>query len=98
MKTFAHLIQEVQEKGLCHHCGGCVAFCTANNYRALELGEAGRPRYRNKEKCIECGICYSMHRQQLQSPGVGRGRQAALPQYGEMHRVRHLLLDLSRNQ
>jgi len=60
MKTFAHLIQEVQEKGLCHHCGGCVAFCTANNYRALELGEAGRPRYRNKEKCIECGICYSI--------------------------------------
>jgi coenzyme F420 hydrogenase subunit beta len=60
MKTFIHLIQEVQEKGLCHHCGGCVAFCTAINYGALELGEDGRPRYRDKEKCIECGICYSI--------------------------------------
>ncbi|MDP1761664.1 MAG: 4Fe-4S dicluster domain-containing protein, partial [Deltaproteobacteria bacterium] len=60
MKTFSHLIQEVQDKGLCHHCGGCVAFCTAINYGALELGEDGRPRYRDKEKCIECGICYSI--------------------------------------
>jgi coenzyme F420 hydrogenase subunit beta len=60
MKTFTHLIQEVQEKGLCHHCGGCVAFCTAINYGALELDKDGRPRYRNMEKCIECGICYSI--------------------------------------
>jgi len=60
MKTFSHLIQEVQDKGLCHHCGGCVAFCTAINYGALEVGEDGRPRYRDKEKCIECGICYSI--------------------------------------
>jgi len=60
MKTFTHLIQEVQEKGLCHHCGGCAAFCTAINYGALEVGEDGRPRYRDKEKCIECGICYSI--------------------------------------
>lgn len=60
MKTFTNLIQEVQERGLCHHCGGCVAFCTAINYGALELGEDGRPRYRDKEKCIECGICYSI--------------------------------------
>jgi coenzyme F420 hydrogenase subunit beta len=60
MKTFTHLIQEVQEPGLCHHCGGCVAFCTAINYGALELDKDGRPRYRNMEKCIECGICYSI--------------------------------------
>ena len=60
MKTFTHLIQEVQDKGLCHHCGGCVAFCTAINYGALELGEDGKPRYRDQEKCIECGICYSI--------------------------------------
>jgi coenzyme F420 hydrogenase subunit beta len=60
MKTFSNLIQEVQEKGLCHHCGGCVAFCTAINYGALELDKDGRPRYRDKEKCIECGICYSI--------------------------------------
>ena len=60
MKTFAHLVQEVQDKGLCHQCGGCVAFCSAINYGALELGEDGRPRYRDKDKCIECGICYSI--------------------------------------
>jgi coenzyme F420 hydrogenase subunit beta len=43
MKTFTDLIQEVQEKGLCHHCGGCVSFCTAINYGALELEKtAGR--------------------------------------------------------
>lgn len=60
MKTFSDLIQEVQDKGLCHHCGGCVAFCTAINYGALELGEDGRPRYGNRDKCIECGICYSI--------------------------------------
>jgi coenzyme F420 hydrogenase subunit beta len=60
MKTFFHLVQEVQKPGLCHHCGGCVAFCTAINYGALELGENGRPRYKDMEKCIECGLCYSI--------------------------------------
>jgi coenzyme F420 hydrogenase subunit beta len=60
MKTFTDLIHEVQEPGLCHQCGGCVAFCTAINYGALELGPDGRPRYSNKEKCIECGICHSI--------------------------------------
>lgn len=60
MKTFTHLIQEVQEKGLCHHCGGCAAFCTAINYGALEVGEDGKPQYRHQEKCIECGICYTI--------------------------------------
>lgn len=60
MKTFTHLMEEVQEQGLCHHCGGCVSFCTAINYGALELGEDGRPRYRDAEKCIECGICYAI--------------------------------------
>lgn len=60
MKTFTHLIEEVQDQGRCHHCGGCVAFCTAINYGALELAEDGRPRYRDQSKCIECGICYAI--------------------------------------
>jgi coenzyme F420 hydrogenase subunit beta len=60
MKTFFNLIQEVQKPGLCHHCGGCVTFCTAVNYGALELGEDGKPRYKEIEKCIECGLCYSI--------------------------------------
>jgi coenzyme F420 hydrogenase subunit beta len=58
MKTFAHLVEEVQKPGLCHHCGGCVTFCTAVNYGALEVDEDGRPRYKDSDKCIECGLCY----------------------------------------
>lgn len=60
MKTFFNLVQEVQKPGLCHRCGGCVAFCTAINFGALELDEDGKPRYKDIEKCIECGICYEM--------------------------------------
>jgi coenzyme F420 hydrogenase subunit beta len=60
MKTFADLVEEVQKPGLCHHCGGCVMFCTAINYGALEMGEDGRPRYKDRDKCIECGICYAI--------------------------------------
>jgi coenzyme F420 hydrogenase subunit beta len=60
MQTFFNLIKEVQEPGLCHHCGGCVTFCTAINYGALELDPEGRPHYKDKEKCIECGLCYSI--------------------------------------
>lgn len=58
MKTFFNLVQEVQKRGLCHRCGGCVTFCTAVNYGALELDEEGKPRYKDVEKCIECGLCY----------------------------------------
>jgi coenzyme F420 hydrogenase subunit beta len=60
MKTFFNLIKEVQEPGLCHHCGGCVTFCTAINYGALKLDADGKPSYKDKEKCIECGLCYSI--------------------------------------
>lgn len=58
MKTFFNLIQEVQKPGFCHRCGGCVTFCTAVNYGALELDETGKPRFRDAERCIECGLCY----------------------------------------
>lgn len=58
LKTFRNLIEEVQKPGLCHQCGGCVTFCTAINYGALELDEAGLPCYKDKSKCIECGVCY----------------------------------------
>jgi coenzyme F420 hydrogenase subunit beta len=60
MKTFQDLIQEVQKPGLCHRCGGCVTFCTAVNYGALELDAEGIPRYGDEDKCIECGLCYSI--------------------------------------
>lgn len=61
MKTFLDLIEEVQKPGLCHHCGGCVTFCTSINYGALELDpDTGMPRFGEKEKCIECGLCYAI--------------------------------------
>lgn len=60
MKTFADLVEEVQNPGLCHHCGGCVTFCTAINYGALAMDEDGRPHYKDRDKCIECGICYAI--------------------------------------
>jgi coenzyme F420 hydrogenase subunit beta len=58
IKTFKDLVAEVQRRGLCHQCGGCVTFCSAMNYGALELSETGRPRFRDPDKCIQCGICY----------------------------------------
>jgi coenzyme F420 hydrogenase subunit beta len=60
MKTFFNLVQEVQKPGLCYRCGGCVAFCTAINYGALEIDKTGKPVYGDIEKCIECGLCYSI--------------------------------------
>ncbi|MEW5733503.1 MAG: Coenzyme F420 hydrogenase/dehydrogenase, beta subunit C-terminal domain [Thermodesulfobacteriota bacterium] len=58
MKTFFDLVQQVQKPGLCHHCGGCVTFCTAINFGALKQDPEGKPVYADMEKCIECGICY----------------------------------------
>jgi coenzyme F420 hydrogenase subunit beta len=60
MKTFFDLIQEVQKPGLCHRCGGCVTFCTAVNYGALELDHDGKPQFGEIEKCIECGLCHAI--------------------------------------
>ena len=60
MKTFHNLIENVQKPGLCHRCGGCVTFCTAVNYGALTLDADGKPGYGDEDKCIECGLCYSI--------------------------------------
>jgi coenzyme F420 hydrogenase subunit beta len=60
MKTFFDLIQDVQKPGLCHRCGGCITFCSAVNYGALELDADGKPRYGEIEKCIECGLCHAI--------------------------------------
>ena len=60
MKTFTDLIEDVQKPGLCHRCGGCVTFCTAINYGALELDAEGKPRYADEAKCIECGLCHTI--------------------------------------
>jgi coenzyme F420 hydrogenase subunit beta len=60
MKSFTNLIHDVQKPGLCHRCGGCVTFCSAVNYAALELDPEGKPRYADQNKCIECGLCYTI--------------------------------------
>ncbi len=60
MKTFFNLVQEVQKRGLCYRCGGCAVFCKAINYGALEIDKSGKPVYGDMEKCIECGLCYSI--------------------------------------
>jgi len=60
MKTFQNLIDEVQKPGYCHHCGGCVTFCTSVNYAALVQNEQGLPQYSDHSKCIECGLCYAI--------------------------------------
>jgi coenzyme F420 hydrogenase subunit beta len=60
MKSFTNLIHDVQKPGLCHRCGGCVTFCSAVNFGALELDPEGKPRYADEDKCIECGLCYTI--------------------------------------
>ena len=59
-KTFTELIHDVQEQGKCSHCGGCVTFCSAVNYGALELTPEGKPVYSDQDKCVKCGLCYSI--------------------------------------
>ncbi len=58
MSSFEELRQQIQENDLCHRCGGCITFCTAVNYGALELKEEGYPGYKDRNLCIECGICH----------------------------------------
>jgi len=60
-KTFQDLINEVHDKGLCGECGGCVSFCSSNEYDVIGFKEGkpySPPVYINKENCLECGICY----------------------------------------
>lgn len=56
--SFADLETEVVKQGICGKCGGCVSFCSANRIGALVLDEKGFPSYGDKDKCLECGLCY----------------------------------------
>jgi coenzyme F420 hydrogenase subunit beta len=56
--SFADLEAEVVKKGICGKCGGCVSFCSANRIGALVIDERGFPSYGDKDKCLECGLCY----------------------------------------
>ncbi len=58
-KTFEDLIKEVHERGICQECGGCVSFCSSAEYDVIGFKDPYKPpEYINKEKCLECGICY----------------------------------------
>ncbi len=57
-KTFRDLQEEVVYRGVCGKCGGCMSFCSASKWGALELDGDGFPRYADEDKCLECGVCY----------------------------------------
>jgi coenzyme F420 hydrogenase subunit beta len=58
-KSFDDLVNEIHDKNLCNSCYGCVSFCSAHHLDAIEVPERGGfPRYKNKESCQQCGICY----------------------------------------
>jgi len=58
IKTFQDLVAEVQAKGICGKCGGCLAFCSAGEFNALVAGDDGTPVMVDESKCLHCGICY----------------------------------------
>lgn len=58
IKSFKDLIVEVQDKGICGKCGGCVAFCSAGELNALSLDKEGTPILIDEKNCLKCGICY----------------------------------------
>lgn len=58
IRSFDQLQSEVIDEGICGKCGGCVSVCSANMIKALKLDENGFPAYEDREKCLECGLCY----------------------------------------
>lgn len=51
-------MEEVQAPGFCGRCGGCVSFCTAGEFHALQFDKTGYPEFADEDKCLRCGICY----------------------------------------
>jgi coenzyme F420 hydrogenase subunit beta len=58
VRSFQDLIREVQDRGICGRCGGCVSFCSAGEFNALGMRDDGLPELIDEEKCVKCGICY----------------------------------------
>jgi coenzyme F420 hydrogenase subunit beta len=59
LKTFKDLIKEVHEKGICQQCGGCVSFCNSIENNVIGFKTLySPPTYLNKDKCLQCGLCY----------------------------------------
>ena len=59
-RSFDDLQRDIISTGLCSQCGGCVSFCSANKLGALEISPDGTPRYTDEDKCLKCGLCYSI--------------------------------------
>ena len=59
-RSFTDLQESIVSTGLCSRCGGCVSFCSANKLGALEMSPEGTPVYSDEEKCLKCGLCYSI--------------------------------------
>ena len=59
-RSFSDLQRDVIATGLCSQCGGCVSFCSANKLGALAISPDGTPKYLDEEKCLKCGLCYSI--------------------------------------
>jgi len=58
-KSFQDLIKEVHDRGICQECGGCASFCSSADYNIIGFKDQySPPEYINKDKCLECGICY----------------------------------------
>jgi len=57
-RSFDDLLENVISAGLCGKCGGCVSVCSANMIGALTLDAEGFPVYEDREKCLDCGLCY----------------------------------------
>ena len=58
VKGFLDLAVEVQQKGICGKCGGCIAFCSAGEFHALSASDDGTPVMADESRCLHCGICY----------------------------------------
>jgi len=58
VKSFKDLVTEVQDRGICGRCGGCLAFCSAGEFHALRADRDGMPVMVDESKCLQCGICY----------------------------------------
>ena len=86
-RSFDDLQRDIISAGLCSQCGGCVSFCSANKLGALEVSPDGAPRYLDQEKCLKCGLCYSICTQVDELDEELREKFSWVPPMGRYERV-----------
>ena len=37
-----------------------MSFCSAHEFKAIEMGSDGKPTFINEDNCLKCGICYAI--------------------------------------